>query len=182
MDAVAADDAIGRAAVLHLHHHALAGPVGQLERAAMTPSSPAPSKRSNQSRAVAGPRLGVKKSADGVGRARASRGALKRQLAQVPVAEREQVERDEARRSLLRELLHARRGGVDALLQRVEVEPGRAGNDELAVEDASLGKLRRAPLDDLGEVALSGRPLRLQSSTSSPSLKTMQRNPSHFGS
>ena len=66
----------------------------------------------------------------------------------------EQVERDEARRRLLRELRDSRRGGMDALLQRVEVEPARRHDDDLAVEHAALRQRVVQRLLELGEVAV----------------------------
>lgn len=45
-----------------------------------------------------------------------------RSLGEVIVAEREQIERDEAGRGLVREQVHPAHGGMDALLQRLEVE------------------------------------------------------------
>jgi hypothetical protein len=77
-----------------------------------------------------------------------------RQIHRRLAAGAEQVERDEARRRLLRELCDARRRGVDALLQRVEVEPVRRHDHDLTVEHAALGqRVVQRPLE-LGEVAI----------------------------
>ena len=109
----------------------------------MTPSSPAPSKRRNQSsreRAIARRRGEVHR------RRRAREHALEplaphreRRVAQVLVAEREQVPGHERGRRLRGEQLHARRGGMDAQEQRLEVEPAGADDDDLAVDDAAFG-------------------------------------------
>ena len=52
-----------------------------------------------------------------------------------------------------RQPVHARRGRMDALLQRVEVEAVRAGHHQLGVDDASLGQARLQRRDQLREVA-----------------------------
>ena len=96
--------------------------------------------------------------------------------------EGKQVERDERSRCLLGEPLHPRGGGVDALEQRLEVQPRAARDDDFAVDHAAGGQVRLGRCHDLGEVA-GERPLAAaESSTSSPSRNTMQRKPSHFGS
>jgi hypothetical protein len=94
----------------------------------------------------------------------------------------EQVERDEARRRLRRELGDARRRGVDALLQRVEVEPVRRRDDDLAVEHATFRqRVVQRPLE-LGEERFSGFRSRLCSRVCSAVQKTIALKPSHFGS
>ena len=59
---------------------------------------------------------------------------------QVLVVEGEEVEGHERRWRLRREAPHARLGGMDALLQGVEVEPVGAGDHDLPVHDAARGK------------------------------------------
>src|SRR5690606_41746606 len=56
---------------------------------------------------------------------------------ETPAGCREHVERDERGRRLARELLDSRRGGVEAHLQRVEVETGTPRDHDLAVEHAA---------------------------------------------
>ena len=71
-----------------------------------------------------------------------------RRLHQVVVAEREHVERDELGRCLLGEHPHPRLGGVDALLEGVEVEALAlgVGDDDLTVDHTPLRqRSRRAP-------------------------------------
>ena len=41
----------------------------------------------------------------------------------------------------LRQHRHPGRGGMDALLQRLEVQPVAGGDDDLAVDDAAVGQL-----------------------------------------
>ena len=53
---------------------------------------------------------------------------------------------------------HPRLGRVDALLQRLEVQPVVGGDDDLAVDDAPLGQFGLDRRDQLGEVA-GHRPL-----------------------
>ena len=71
----------------------------------------------------------------------------------VLVAEGEQVEGDERRRRLFRQHPHAGDRGVDALLQRLEVQPVAGGDDDLAVEHAPVGQFGLDRLDQFGEVA-----------------------------
>ena len=125
---------------------------------AITPSSPAPSKRLNQSAAVARSVVAGVRWIGGF----APREALleqraplaERHVAQVAVAVAEQIEEDDRRRDLRRQQLHARRRRVNALLQHLEVERPSRDDDDLAVEDAALGQLGAQRLDQLGEVAV----------------------------
>ena len=73
-------------------------------------------------------------------------------LHQRVVAEGEQVEGDERGRRLAGQQVDPGGGRVDALLQRLEVEPLALAHHHLAVHHAALGELRPR-LDDLGEVA-----------------------------
>src|SRR5690606_8553068 len=82
-----------------------------------------------------------------------SRPALaERSVLQILVAVGEQVERDEHRRGLGGETLDAGGGGVDALAERLPVEPLRTrvsgGDDDLAVEQARAGEDLRQSLDE----------------------------------
>lgn len=106
-----------------------------------------------------------------------------RPLGQVVVAEGEQVERDEAGRGLLGEQPHPAGGGVDALLEGLEVESvaGGVGNDDLAVDDRAPESCQDR-LDNLGEVAghwlgVAAADLHLVAIP-----KDHRLNPSHFGS
>ena len=97
----------------------------------MTPSRPAPSKRWNQScgdRPVSGRRRHVERRR-GVGEDALELGAplCEGRVAEVAVAEGEEVEEDDRRGHLAGEQLHARFGRVEAELQRLEVEPARPG-------------------------------------------------------
>ena len=75
---------------------------------------------------------------------------------EVVAVEGEQVEGDEAGRRLGRQLGDPRGGGVDPLLEGVEVEAGRGGDHDLAVDDAAVGQLAEQRLGQLGEVAREG--------------------------
>ena len=96
----------------------------------MTPSSPAPSKRRNQSSASARSRVAGERCTGGAASAEHLLEPLaplgERRLAQVLVAEREQVPGDERGRRLRGEQLHPRRGRMDAQEQRLEVEAALA--------------------------------------------------------
>jgi hypothetical protein len=76
-----------------------------------------------------------------------------RPAGEVVLAEREQVERDEARRRLLGQQVDPRRRRVDPLLQHLELQPRPLGDEQLAVEHAPAGQLLERSGDDLGEVA-----------------------------
>ncbi len=114
----------------------------------MTPSRPAPSKRRNQSAAtlgslVAGVRWiggAAEESSDSSSRRR----SWKAIAPQIPVALAEQVEEDDRCRDFLDKKLHPRRGGMNAELQRIEVERAIPGDDDFAVEHAASGQLRLA--------------------------------------
>ena len=77
-----------------------------------------------------------------------------RAIAEVRVAEGEQIEGEHVGRRLRGQPVHPRGGGVDALLEGVEVEPGGPARPA-RVDDAALG--RAAPARwQLGEVARQG--------------------------
>ncbi len=76
-----------------------------------------------------------------------------------------------------------RHGRVDPLEEHVEVEPAAGDRDhDLAVDHRLQRERVGERTEQLGKYRVNGRSLRLVSSTLSPSRKTMQRNPSHFGS
>ena len=75
-----------------------------------------------------------------------------RVLAQVVVALGEEVERDEARWRLGRQLRHPAGSRVDAHLQEIEVETLLGGDHDLAVEHRAPGERVPQLLDELGEV------------------------------
>ena len=124
----------------------------------MTPSRPAPSKRRNQSDAtlesrVAGVRW-IGGAAAGKQRLQLAAALLKRLAPQIAIALAEQVEEHDGRRDLLGEQLHARRGRMEAELQRLEIEAAIPGDDDFAVEHAAGGQLRQQRLEQLGKVAV----------------------------
>ena len=69
------------------------------------------------------------------------------------VAEGQQVEGDEGGRRLGGEQLDPGGGGVDPLLEGVELQTAVHHQDDLAVDDAALRQLPLHRLDDVGEVA-----------------------------
>src|SRR5262245_12007028 len=74
--------------------------------------------------------------------------------AQVPIALAEKVPEDHRGRELLRQHRDARGGGVDAQLQRLEVESAVPRDHDLAVEHAAPRELRLERLAELREVAV----------------------------
>ena len=93
----------------------------------------------------------------------------------------QQVEGDEDRRDLGRELADAALGRVEPRLHRVEVEHAVARDHDLAVE-RGVGREQLAERPQLGEVAQQRPPFRDQSASSPPSFSSTPRKPSHFGS
>ena len=157
--AEAGDDAVGRARVLDLDHRALARlrtcrPAGF----AITPSRPAPSNRASHSRAtaaIARHRRQVDRRLDARERALEPRAPLAlRRRADVAAIDREQIERDERRRRLLRQLRDARRRRMQPHLQRVEVEAARRRDHDLAVDDAAVRQAGEQRVVQLGKVAI----------------------------
>jgi hypothetical protein len=73
---------------------------------------------------------------------------------------------------------------VDALQQRVEVEARSsvAGTTISPSTTHRCGSEASSGASSSGKYRVNGRSLRLANSIASPSRKTMQRNPSHFGS
>ena len=126
---VAGDHAVGGPRVLDLEHDALVGLVGDRQRLgdhsveAGALELGEPSLRSGQ----LGGRWGDVERRAGAGQRVDKRGAAldERSPGVVVIAEGEQVERDERGRRLLGEHPHPRRGRVDALLQRLEVQAVR---------------------------------------------------------
>jgi hypothetical protein len=54
------------------------------------------------------------------------------------------------------EELDPRGGGMDAELERVEIEMAAVGDDEFTVEDAVGGELGAEGVEELGEIAVEG--------------------------
>src|SRR6202049_1033164 len=77
-----------------------------------------------------------------------------RALAEVAVAQGEEIEEHNRRRCLLGEHAHARRGGMDAQLEGVEVEAVVRSDHHLTIDDAALGQPGPERLDQLRKVAL----------------------------
>ena len=71
----------------------------------------------------------------------------------VLVAEGEQVERDERRRREIGEHVDPAGRRMDALLQRLEVQPVIGGDDDLTVDHATIRQLCGGRRDEFGEVA-----------------------------
>ena len=78
---------------------------------------------------------------------------LERLPGEIVIAEREQVEGDEARRGRRGEQRDAARSRVDALLQRPEVEAAVTGDHDLAVDDGARREVAPDGVHHLREVA-----------------------------
>ena len=119
-------------------------------------------------------------------RARLERGPSlgERSTHEVIVAEREQIERDEMGRVCFGQHPDAAVGGMDPLLEGLELEPAHlgVGHHDLAVDDGLPGRFALIASTTSGKYRVIGRSLRLPISTSSWSRKTIDRNPSHLGS
>src|SRR6059058_2270967 len=77
-----------------------------------------------------------------------------RARAEIVAVAGEQVERDEGRGRLLGELRYPGRRGVEAQLERVEVEPAPARDHDLAVDHAARGEARAQLSFELREVSV----------------------------
>jgi hypothetical protein len=143
--------------VLHLEHLALVLEVGErdglhhhpIEPGALEAAEPllghgAVAGRRGQDRRVASFRPAP---------ARGDASAPRREGTEVLVTDRQQVEGHERCGRLLGQLLDPRGRGVDAVEQRIEVEPPRTGDDDLAVHHAALGERGAEGSEDLREVA-----------------------------
>ena len=81
---------------------------------------------------------------------------LKGLLAKIPIALAKDVEEDAGSRGFRGEEFYTRGGGVNAELQRIEVEPSFPGNDEFAIEDTFCGELFAKRVEHLRKVAVQG--------------------------
>src|SRR5262249_57339157 len=59
---------------------------------------------------------------------------LEGRSAEIPFAFAQQIEKDDRGRNLLGKKLHPRCRGMNAQLQRIEIQPAVSGDDDLAVE------------------------------------------------
>ena len=153
---------------------------------AITPSRPAPSNRDSHSDAWTRSRvIGVRwigGLASASSRSRRTRRSLLGDVAQVLPVDGDRVERDERGRRLLRELGDARGGRMQSHLQRVEVEPARRGDHDLAVDHAAVGQTGEQGVVQLGKVAVERPQVAALDEHLFAPRKTIARNPSHFGS
>ncbi len=124
---------------------------------AITPSSPAPSKRANQSRATSG--APVRREVDG--RFGVAERRLQRETSgdewfalEILVAQCQKIEGDEGGRRRLGQQRDARGGGVDALGQGIEIEPRRSGDDDLSIDDTAVRQVFEQRAAQLGEVTV----------------------------
>ena len=124
----------------------------------ITPSRPAPSKRESHSEATTGSRVIGVRWIGGLTSASSCSSSVAalalRRAAHVAAVGGEQIERDELRRRLLRELGDARRGRMQPELQRVEVEAARRRDHDLAVEHAAGRQRVEKRGVQLGKVAI----------------------------
>ena len=77
-----------------------------------------------------------------------------RHVAQIAIAEAQQIEKHDRRGNLLREKLDARERRVNTKLERFEIEPAVTRHDQLAVEYALFRELTPEMIDELGEIAV----------------------------
>jgi hypothetical protein len=156
--AEAGDDAVGRPGVLDLEHRPLArlvdagGGFGDdaVEAGALEPGQPIGGnggvgcdRRQVNGRQHAGERRLEMPAPLGLG-----------QTAQILVADRERIECDERGWTGVGQLGHPGSGRVQAQLQRVEVEPVRRRDDDLAVDDTAVRQAGNQRVVQLGEIAI----------------------------
>src|SRR4051794_41098421 len=124
----------------NVENHSRASAMSAVERVTCTRAL-APARGSTSRPPRAPDRRGLRSAAPGGRRPGGARAEPLPALAEragheVVVAEGEQVEGDQGRRRLARQQVDPAGRGVDAQLQRLEVEPVAAGDHDLAVEDA----------------------------------------------
>ena len=160
MPAEAGDDAIAVALVLHLQHHALVRLVDArrrlgddaVEARALEAAEPVGGDGAVACRRREVERRLRRSASSCLERARGARanGAARRSRSPSHSRSKKTIDAGIS----LGEQLHARRGRVEAQLQRLEVERVAARDDDLAVEHAALGQLRLQRLEQLREVAV----------------------------
>ena len=128
------------------------GMYGRPSRFAITPSSPAASKRSSQAVAASSEVVAGEIQKPSPRASSSCAPLLERALVDGLAVPEQQVEGDEDRRDLGRELADAALGRVQPHLHRVEVEHAVAGDHDLAVE-RGVGREQVAERRQLGEVA-----------------------------
>ena len=109
-------------------------------------------------------------------------GARLRRLHQALPIGGEQVERDERRRRLLRQLLHPRCGGMQPASGARRSRARAAWGSRFPRRRHSLGQALQQRLMQLREIAVERAESRLWMNRSDALRNTMARNPSHFGS
>ena len=152
------DHAVGGALVLDLEHRPLAGLVDAVESLghdAIEAGTLEPVEPVRRRRAIQRRRRQVDRRRRATEHGLQPRPSLaQRRVAQVLVADGQQVPGDERRGARLGQHLHPRRGRVDAEEQRLEVEHAVVRDDDLAVQDASLGQRGTQRIGQFGEVAV----------------------------
>ena len=152
------DGAVGRPRVLDLDHRAFAGLVVACCRLRDHAVEPGPFE-SCQPLGGHIPIAGHRREMDG-------RGGISQQLfqlrapialrraAEIPSLDRQEVESDECGGHGLRQLRDPGCRGMQAQLQRIEVEPGPRRNDDLSIEHASVRQPFEERLVELGKVTV----------------------------
>ena len=157
MNAVARDDAVGCPFVLDLEHDALVGLIGALEGFCDYPIQPGAFELLEPlfCQAVVSGRWGEIHGWPSFDkRLLEQRAALReRSCAVVFLAAGQEIEGDEGGRGLARQPGHPTRGGMDALLQHLELEPFTDYHHDFTIDDAAFRQVRFYRFDDLGEVA-----------------------------
>lgn len=137
------DHAVGGAPVFDLDHRALAGSVGcvqTLRYDAVEPGALETTEPVFGHGAIAGGRREVnRRRCTGQHLLQPFAPYCERYVAQVLVAQRQQVPGDEGSRHLRGQELHPRRGRMDAQEQRLEVETAGAHDHDLAIHNVALG-------------------------------------------
>ena len=98
-----------------------------------------------------------------------------RHAAQIPVSLAKQIEEHDRRRDFSRQKLHPRLRGMNAQLQRIEVERVILGDDDFAIEHAARGQLRAERLEQFRESNGSAISRRGSGSGSRPRRETPER-------
>jgi hypothetical protein len=156
--AKAGDDTVAFALVLHLQHDALVRLIGARflfrDHAVETRSLEALEPVGGSGAIVGGRSEMDRRIGPLEQRLECSTPLAEGSAAEVAISLAEQVEEHHRCGSFAGQLRHARRRGMEAKLERLEVETSVAHDDDLSVQHAALRELCLQRIDELGEVAL----------------------------
>jgi hypothetical protein len=151
-------DAVAVSLVLHLEHHAF---VGLVPRRCCLGDHTVQARALEARKPIAGQLAVSRDRSDEQGRLdvgqqllQTSTALAERQLAQIALAFREQIEKYDRGRRLLGQHAHARCGWMYAHLQGIEVQHAPLRDHDLSIEHTAFGQLIHDRTEQVGEVAI----------------------------